>query len=598
MIEVKNLTKKYGNFKAVKNASFTINDGEVVGFLGPNGAGKSTTMNIITGYLSATEGTVSVNGYDIFEQPEDAKRHIGYLPEQPPLFTGMTVDEYLNFVYDLKKTKLPRNPHLAEIRKLVKIEDVKNRLIRNLSKGYRQRVGIAQALIGNPDVLILDEPTVGLDPSQIIEIRELIHKLGKNHTVILSSHILSEIQAVCKRIIIINQGIIIADDTPENLSARLSDSFVVRLSVIGPAREVLEKLSAIPEIGKITVTGTAGEATDFKIEPERNGDICPDISKEMLAGGWAITQLYSDTLSLEDIFLKMINEPPESLLKAFDKGDRKAKAAAADDDAADGTQSDTGQRRRQKRRRKGGRQIMNAIFKREFKAYFTSPIGFAVLAIFYVISGLLFAVFFEAGQPDISGIFSPGLFLCSLIIIPILTMRLFSEERHQKADQLVMTAPVKITSVVLGKFFAAFAVYAIAVSITLVYQIIITFYIATDWMVFLGNFIGTLVFGAALIAMGMFLSTLTEVQVVVAVATYALELGLVLIPSFIVSFLSSSENAFTKVIVKLFEGMSILDRFSNFTKGTLNYSDIFFFLSLAALFLFFCITAIDRRRYA
>ena len=241
---------------------------------------------------------------------------------------------------------------------------------------------------------------------------------------------------------------------------------------------------------------------------------------------------------------------------------------------------------------------MNAIFKREFKAYFTSPIGFAVLAIFYVISGLLFAVFFEAGQPDISGIFSPGLFLCSLIIIPILTMRLFSEERHQKADQLVMTAPVKITSVVLGKFFAAFAVYTIAVSITLVYQIIITFYIATDWMVFLGNFIGTLVFGAALIAMGMFLSTLTEVQVVVAVATYALELGLVLIPSFIVSFLSSSENAFTKVIVKLFEGMSILDRFSNFTKGTLNYSDIFFFLSLAALFLFFCITAIDRRRYA
>ena len=205
MIEVKNLTKKYGNFEAVKNADFTINDGEVVGFLGPNGAGKSTTMNIITGYLSATSGSVSVNGYDIFEQPEEAKRHIGYLPEQPPLFPGMTVDEYLNFVYDLKKTKLPRNPHLAEIRKLVKIEDVKNRLIRNLSKGYRQRVGIAQALVGNPDVLILDEPTVGLDPSQIIEIRELIHKLGKTHTVILSSHILSEIQAVCKRIIIINR---------------------------------------------------------------------------------------------------------------------------------------------------------------------------------------------------------------------------------------------------------------------------------------------------------------------------------------------------------------------------------------------------------
>lgn len=317
MIEVKNLTKKYGNFEAVKNADFTINDGEVVGFLGPNGAGKSTTMNIITGYLSATSGSVSVNGYDIFEQPEEAKRHIGYLPEQPPLFPGMTVDEYLNFVYDLKKTKLPRNPHLAEIRKLVKIEDVKNRLIRNLSKGYRQRVGIAQALVGNPDVLILDEPTVGLDPSQIIEIRELIHKLGKTHTVILSSHILSEIQAVCKRIIIINQGIIIADDTPANLSARISDSLCIRLSAIGPAREILDRLSLIPGIGKITVTGTSGEATDFKIEPDVNTDLTVEISKEMLKNGWPVTRLNTDALSLEDIFLRMINEPPESLMKAF-----------------------------------------------------------------------------------------------------------------------------------------------------------------------------------------------------------------------------------------------------------------------------------------
>ena len=567
MIEVKNLTKKYGNFEAVKNADFTINDGEVVGFLGPNGAGKSTTMNIITGYLSATSGSVSVNGYDIFEQPEEAKRHIGYLPEQPPLFPGMTVDEYLNFVYDLKKTKLPRNPHLAEIRKLVKIEDVKNRLIRNLSKGYRQRVGIAQALVGNPDVLILDEPTVGLDPSQIIEIRELIHKLGKTHTVILSSHILSEIQAVCKRIIIINQGIIIADDTPANLSARISDSLCIRLSAIGPAREILDRLSLIPGIGKITVTGTSGEATDFKIEPDVKTDLTVEISKEMLKNGWPVTRpLARGHFPSHD--KRAPRKPYEGLLGA------------------------------QNRNRQGGRRIMKAIFKREFRSYFTSPIGFAVLAIFYIISGLLFAVYFEAGQPDLSGIFSPGLFLCALIIIPILTMRLFSEERHQKADQLVMTAPVKITSVVLGKFFAAFAVYAIAVAITLVYQIIITFYVTPDWMVFFGNFIGILVFGAALIAMGMFLSTLTEVQVVVAVATYAAELGLVLIPSFVVTFLGQMSNTFAKYTVKIFEGMSILDRFSNFTKGTLNYSDIFFFLSLAALFIFFCITAIDRRRYA
>lgn len=332
MIEVKNLTKKYGNFEAVKNADFTIKDGEIVGFLGPNGAGKSTTMNIITGYLSATSGSVTINGYDIFEQPEEAKRHIGYLPEQPPLFPGMTVNEYLNFVYDLKKTKLPRNPHLSEIRKLVKIEDVQNRLIRNLSKGYRQRVGIAQALVGNPDVLILDEPTVGLDPSQIIEIRELIHKLGRTHTVILSSHILSEIQAVCKRIIIINQGMIIADDTPKNLSARLSDSYAVRLSAEGPAKDILNELNKIEGIGKITVTGTAGESTEFKIEPDEVADLAAEISRTMMLNGWLITELHTDALSLEDIFLRMINEPPESLIKAFgttgdgDESDKKEDA--------------------------------------------------------------------------------------------------------------------------------------------------------------------------------------------------------------------------------------------------------------------------------
>ncbi|MBQ1231492.1 MAG: ATP-binding cassette domain-containing protein, partial [Clostridia bacterium] len=214
MIEVTALSKRYGSHLAVNNVSFSIKDGEVVGFLGPNGAGKSTIMNILTGYISLTAGSASVDGYDIVESPQDAKRHIGYLPEIPPLYTDMTVREYLDFMFDLKKVKLPRKPHLDEICKLVMISDVQNRLIKNLSKGYRQRVGIAQALIGNPDTLILDEPTVGLDPKQIIEIRDLISRLGKNHTVILSSHILSEIQAVCDRIIIINGGRLVADGTP------------------------------------------------------------------------------------------------------------------------------------------------------------------------------------------------------------------------------------------------------------------------------------------------------------------------------------------------------------------------------------------------
>ena len=218
MIEVKNLTKNYGDKRAVDNISFTANDGEILGFLGPNGAGKSTTMNILTGYISSTSGSALINGVDILEDPIKAKSNIGYLPELPPLYLDMTVKSYLNFIFDLKKCKLPRKSHLTDICELCKITDVKERIIKHLSKGYKQRVGLAQALIGNPPVLILDEPTVGLDPKQMVEIRTLIKKLGKNHTVILSSHILSEIQAVCDRVVIINKGEIAADDTAGNLS--------------------------------------------------------------------------------------------------------------------------------------------------------------------------------------------------------------------------------------------------------------------------------------------------------------------------------------------------------------------------------------------
>ena len=313
MIEVKNLVKKYGPNTAVKDVSFTINDGEIVGFLGPNGAGKSTTMNIITGYLSATSGSVEINGYDILEQPDRAKRHIGYLPEQPPLFLDMTVKEYLNFVYDLKKTKLPRAPHLAEIVKLVKIEHVYNRLIRNLSKGYKQRVGIAQALVGNPDVLILDEPTVGLDPQQIIEIRNLISQLGRSHTVILSSHILSEIQAVCERIIIINQGYQIADDTAAGLSEKLSDDHSILVRMIAPPREAKAMLESIPGVVSVQVTGIHGNATEFKVDPIGVEEVTREIAVRAMNKNWLIIGLHTNELTLEDIYIRMVNEDPAKL---------------------------------------------------------------------------------------------------------------------------------------------------------------------------------------------------------------------------------------------------------------------------------------------
>ena len=222
MIKIENLTKRYGNKYALSGISFEVNKGEIVGFLGPNGAGKSTTMNILTGFLSFTDGKVEINGLDILDYPDEAKKNIGYLPEQPPLYLDMTVSEYLNFIYDLKGCKLNRKKHIAEIIEVVRLTDVRGRLIGNLSKGYRQRVGIGQALVGNPQVIILDEPTVGLDPRQVVEIRNLIRTLGLDHTVILSTHILSEVQAVCDRVIIINKGKIVADRKTEDIASAVS----------------------------------------------------------------------------------------------------------------------------------------------------------------------------------------------------------------------------------------------------------------------------------------------------------------------------------------------------------------------------------------
>lgn len=306
MIEVSGLSKRYGSFLAVDNVSFSIGKGEIVGFLGPNGAGKSTIMNIITGYLSLTRGNVTVDGFDISEEPEQAKKRIGYLPEIPPLYNDMKVMEYLSFIYDLKKVKFPKNAHIEEVERLVKIDNVKNRLIKNLSKGYRQRVGFAAALIGNPDILILDEPTVGLDPKQIIEIRNLISKLGKNHTIILSSHILSEIQAVCKRVIIINRGQIVADDMLSNLSERLSADKSVTARIVCEEEDMKKALMGIKDVASVENLGSMEKGSfDFLITPENGADIRAAVFERVTERGKTILNLSDNRLSLERIFLKL-----------------------------------------------------------------------------------------------------------------------------------------------------------------------------------------------------------------------------------------------------------------------------------------------------
>ena len=306
MIKVTGLSKRYGTHLAVENVGFEIAKGEVIGFLGPNGAGKSTIMNILTGYLSMTQGKAEIDGFDITEHPEEAKRRIGYLPEIPPLYVDMKVREYLNFIYDLKKVKFPKKPHIDEILKLVKIDNVQNRLIKNLSKGYRQRVGFAQALVGNPDVLILDEPTVGLDPKQIIEIRNLISRLGKNHTIILSSHILSEIQAVCKRVIIINRGQIIADDTSANLANKLSSDHSLVARIVCNENEMLEALKTAKNVKAVTSLGRKEDGTfDFLIEPQYSKDIRSAVFDRVVSRGKTLLSLTSNSASLEQVFLRL-----------------------------------------------------------------------------------------------------------------------------------------------------------------------------------------------------------------------------------------------------------------------------------------------------
>ncbi len=309
MIEVKDLTKRYGGHVAVNHISFSVEDGEILGFLGPNGAGKSTTMNMLTGYLSASSGSISINGHDILEEPSEAKSSIGYLPEQPPLYLDMTVREYLNFMFELKKCKLSRAEHLKEICRIVKIEDVFNRLIKNLSKGYRQRVGLAQALIGNPPVLILDEPTVGLDPNQIIEIRSLIKSLGKHHTVILSSHILPEVEAVCDRLVIINEGRIVADNTAAALTAQYSSDRRVLVRVAGPAGEVQDLLARIPDVARATALGEKESGVfEFAVEPKPGKDIRRELFSRLSSRGWPLMGMRSMEMTLEEVFLALTRE--------------------------------------------------------------------------------------------------------------------------------------------------------------------------------------------------------------------------------------------------------------------------------------------------
>lgn len=320
VIEIKNLTKKYGNNLAVDKISFTVNRGEIVGFLGPNGAGKSTTMNMLTGYLSATSGSARIDGYNILSNPKEVKQMVGYLPEQPPLYMDMTVMEYLNFVFDLKKVKLTKVSHISEIIEMTKLGKVQNKLIKNLSKGYKQRVGLAQALVGNPEVLILDEPTIGLDPMQIIEVREMIKKFGENRTVIISTHILQEVNAICDRVVIINKGKVVAEDTIEHITKKNGEESAFQLRVHTDektASSVLSRAKDLIEEFKPMSRRESG-ATDFIVYTKGEQDTRAGILKHLVDNGIDVLMLRPVEMTLEEVFIKTVNSSDKKVGKGVE----------------------------------------------------------------------------------------------------------------------------------------------------------------------------------------------------------------------------------------------------------------------------------------
>lgn len=352
MIEVKNVTKKYGNFLAVDNISFTVKDGEVVGFLGPNGAGKSTTMNMITGFIEPTEGTIIVNGYDVLKKPISAKKQIGYMPEGVPLYSDLTVKEFVNYMAELKR--VPRKEKKGKVEKALEqtgIKDVEKKLIRNLSRGYKQRVSLAGALIGDPEVIILDEPTVGLDPKQITEIRKLIKDLGKEHTVILSSHILSEVSQICERVIIINKGRIIAIDTPENLEKKTQEKNVLLLTVEDKNNYMKNLQKDLPEMLECKLIKNNDDGTmQYMIKSDADIDLRKNLFDILPKNNVTIFELKKAEKSLEDAFITLVDENTEKLAKKQEE--EMAKKEQEEKEKADKKSKKKGEAEREKAEKK------------------------------------------------------------------------------------------------------------------------------------------------------------------------------------------------------------------------------------------------------
>lgn len=573
MIKVEHLTKKYGEVLALDDLSFEIEEGQVYGFLGPNGAGKSTTMNIMTGCLSATAGSVTIGGHDVFEEPDAAKRLVGYLPEQPPLYMNETPLEYLRFVGEAKGL---RGSELAaqidEVAEQAGTSGVMRRRIGDLSKGYRQRVGIAQALLGEPRVIILDEPTVGLDPIQIIEIRDLIRSLGQSHTVILSSHILSEVQAICDKILIIAHGRLVAFDTPAKLEERLAATGELSLTTdvsLNAARKALAGVKTLAEV--LPLVGTDG-FTHLRLRASQE-------------------DLYA---TAREVF--------------FAFAERRL-----------------------------------AIFKHELRALFHSFTAYVFGAFLLVVVGLgALAYNLQAAVSNFEYVLSfAGIIF--VVIVPLLTMRVIAEERRQKTDQLLYALPISTTDVVLGKYAALLVVFLVPLAVIAVYPLIFPCFGEVYLPVSYGSIFAYFVMGAALIAVGVFLSSLTENQgmaaglgvAVILFNYYSVSLSeyvsqtavgtlialcvLILALGFLARWLTKNVHlgyavwlvltalccivyvadatAFEGLLPKILKTLSLFERLNTFVNGVFDLTALVSFLSVIVVFLFLTVQSLEKRRY-
>lgn len=624
MIVAEGLTKRFAGITAVDDISFHIGAGEIVGFLGPNGAGKSTTMRMLSCFLPATSGAARVAGFDIFRQSRDVRRHLGYMPEGVPLYTDLRVEEYLRYRARLKGVP-PREIRTAMDRVLADcgLEGRRRQIIGTLSKGYRQRVALADVLIHDPEVLILDEPTVGLDPEQVMEARQLVHRLRGSRTVILSTHILPEVEMICERVLIIDQGRIVADEKTAGLTERLLGGKPFRVRLGARPEEALPALRAIPGVKVATEVSGDGARDRFVVSAERDarGDIVALASKR----GWPLLELAPKSLSLEEVFVRIVHRERDSDGSERDSGgsgrdsggSRRAEGSARGATGSGrGATSGTGVAAAEAkagavaagggagahpsaaRKPQAGGFVLPALIGKELRSIFCSPMAYFVTTAFLVITGIYFFLIIRAYSlesapqiPPMQHIFR-GFFywITFLVIVPAMTMRLLAEEAKSGTLEILSTAPVSDLEVVLSKFLATLVFFAAMWAPTLLYVAILEVGGSPDPGPIAAGYLGTLLLGAVFIAIGLFASSLTKDQVVAAVFGFVFSMAM-LSMGFVERYVQHP------ALEEVLGYISFFSHASDFGNGIVDTKHIVYYLTLAAFFLFLTVRSVESRKW-